>query len=69
MGGQVNLLTRSGTNKWHGSLFKNFQSDSLNARPQRLRSKPGLTFNQFGGSIGGPIKRDKIFIFGVYEGY
>lgn len=67
--GQVNLLSKSGTNEWHGSLFENFQSDSLNARPQRLNSKPGLTFNQFGGSIGGPIKKDKIFIFGVYEGY
>jgi hypothetical protein len=34
-----------------------------------LADKPGLTFNQFGGSAGGPIKRDKIFIFGVFEGY
>ena len=67
--GQVNLLSRSGTNQWHGSLFENFRAEDLDARHQRLAAKPGLTFNQFGGSIGGPIKRDKIFIFGVYEGY
>ena len=67
--GQVNLLSRSGTNQWHGSLFENFRSEELDARHQRLESKPGLTFNQFGGSVGGPIRRDRIFIFGVYEGY
>lgn len=67
--GQVNLLSRSGTNQWHGSLFENFRSEELDARHQRLASKPGLTFNQFGGSAGGPLKRDKIFVFGVYEGY
>lgn len=69
VGGQVNLLTRSGTNTWRGSLFENFQSEKLNARHQRLDSKPPLKFNQFGGSIGGPISRDKVFVFGVYEGY
>jgi hypothetical protein len=67
--GQVNLLSRSGTNQWHGSLFENFRAENLDARHQRLTSKPGLTFNQFGGSIGGPVKRDRIFLFGVYEGY
>jgi hypothetical protein len=69
IGGQVNLLTRSGTNNWRGSLFENFQSDKLNAKHQRLDSKPPLKFNQFGGSIGGPIARDRVFVFGVYEGY
>ncbi len=69
VGGQVNLLTKSGTNRWHGSLFENFQAENLNARFQFLRTKPALTFNQFGGSLGGPIKHNKIFIFGVYEGY
>ncbi len=68
-GGQVNLVSKSGTNEWHGSLFENFQSNALNARHQRLTNKPGLTFNQFGGSIGGPIKRDRVFVFGVFEGY
>jgi len=67
--GQVNLLSRSGTNRFHGSLFENFRSEDLDARHQRLGSKPGITFNQFGGSLGGPIKRDRIFFFGVFEGY
>jgi outer membrane receptor protein involved in Fe transport len=69
LGGQVNVITRSGTNNWHGSLFENFQAENLNARLQNLSNKPGSTFNQFGGSAGGPIMRDRIFIFGVYEGY
>lgn len=69
VGGQVNLLSRSGTNDWHGSLFENFQAEELNARNQKLDNKPGSTFNQFGGSIGGPIIRNKLFAFGVYEGY
>ncbi|MCU1260105.1 MAG: TonB-dependent receptor plug, partial [Bryobacterales bacterium] len=57
------------TNRWHGSLFENFQSNSLNARNQLLSNKPGLTFNEFGGSIGGAIRKNKIFVFGDYEGY
>jgi len=69
IGGQVNLISKSGTNDWHGSLFENHRNKALNARFQRLDSKAPLTFNQFGGSLGGPIKKDKIFIFGTYEGY
>jgi outer membrane receptor protein involved in Fe transport len=69
VGGQVNLVSKSGTNNWHGSLFENFQSDALNARLQPLSSKARLTFNQYGGSLGGPIRKDKLFIFGDYEGY
>ena len=69
MGGNLNLITKSGTNEVHGTLFENFRSEELNARNQRLSSKPGVTFNQFGGSVGGAIVRDRIFAFGVYEGY
>jgi len=69
IGGQVNLISKSGTNEWHGSLFENHRNRALNARLQTLSTKAALTFNQFGGSLGGPIKKDKIFIFGVYEGY
>jgi outer membrane receptor protein involved in Fe transport len=67
--GGVNLISKSGTNNWHGSLFENFQAEELAARNQFLSTKPPLTFNQYGGSIGGPIRRNKIFIFGTYEGY
>lgn len=69
IGGQVNLISKSGTNQWHGSLFENHRARVLNARLQTLATKAPLTFNQFGGSLGGPIKKDKIFIFGDYEGY
>src|SRR5437867_9163619 len=69
IGGQVNVISKSGANQWHGSLFENHRNKVLNARFQRLDSKPPLVFNQFGGSLGGPIKKDKIFIFGDYEGY
>jgi outer membrane receptor protein involved in Fe transport len=69
LGGHVNIITRSGTNQWHGSLFENFQSQRLNARNQLLTSKGPLTFNEFGGSAGGPIRKNRIFVFGDYEGY
>jgi outer membrane receptor protein involved in Fe transport len=69
IGGQVNVISKSGTNQWHGSLFENHRNKVLNARFQRLNQKPPLVFNQFGGSVGGPIKKDKIFVFGDYEGY
>jgi Carboxypeptidase regulatory-like domain len=69
LGGQVNVLTRSGTNQFHGSLFENFQGAALNARDPFLTTKPGFTYNQFGGSLGGPIRTNRIFFFGAYEGY
>ena len=69
IGGQVNLISKSGTNKYHGSLFENHRNRALNARLQNLATKPALTFNQFGGSLGGPLRREKIFFFADYEGY
>ena len=69
LAGNVNLITKSGANSFHGSLFENFQSRVLNARNQFLSSKAPLTYNQFGASAGGPIVRDRIFFFTTYEGY
>ncbi len=69
LSGNVNIITKSGTNEYHGSGFENFQSQRLNARNQFLSFKPVTTFNQFGGSMGGPIRRNRIFFFGTYEGY
>jgi outer membrane receptor protein involved in Fe transport len=69
VGGQVNVIMKSGTNQWHGSVFENNQVSALNARYQRASSKPRLTFNQFGASLGGPIMKNRAFIFGDYEGY
>jgi hypothetical protein len=72
VGGQVNLISKSGSNAFHGSLFENYQGDALNARDIFLPAttkKPHVVFNQFGGSLGGPIVRRKAFFFGAYEGY
>ena len=71
-GGQVNLISRSGTNNFHGSAFENYQGDMLFARDPFLLStqaKPKDKFNQFGGSLGGPVVRNRAFFFGTYEGY
>jgi hypothetical protein len=70
--GNINLVSRSGTNEFHGSLFENWQNDVLNARYALLAPsapKPPIRFNQFGGSLGGPVIRDKAFFFFAYEGY
>jgi hypothetical protein len=78
LGGQVNVIAKSGSNSWHGSFFENYQSHVLNARNPFVAArtatgevirKPRLVFNQFGASAGGKIIRDKLFIFGAYEGY
>ena len=68
MSGNVNIITKTGTNQFHGSLFENNQVAAFNARNSLLAAKTGDTFNQFGGSVGGPIKKDKLFFFTTYEG-
>jgi hypothetical protein len=71
-GGVVNIITKSGTNAFHGSVYEFFRNDDLDARNAFSRigevPKAELRQNQFGGSIGGPIRRDKTFFFGDYEG-
>lgn len=69
MSGNVNVITKSGTNEFHGSLFENNRLEDFSARNQFLTANPPLTFNQFGGSLGGPIVKNRLFFFGVYEGY
>ncbi len=69
VGGIVNIVTKSGTNEFHGSLYDYFQNDNLNATS--ALATPGLTKlqqNQFGVSLGGPLRRDRTFFFGNYEG-
>jgi hypothetical protein len=66
--GDINLITKSGTNMFHGTLYENNQEALYEARNQFTTKKPNLTFNQFGGSIGGPILRNRFFFFGDYEG-
>jgi Carboxypeptidase regulatory-like domain len=69
-GAVVNVVTKSGTNDIHGSFYEFFRNDDLNAHPFTFfqAPKPEFKQNQFGGTIGGPIKKDKTFFFGSYEG-
>lgn len=70
-GAQVNVVLKSGTNNFHGSLFEFYRNGALDARNFFAPSgepKPKYLRNQFGGSIGGPIKRDRTFFFSDYEG-
>lgn len=71
-GAVINVVTKSGTNKFTGSAFEYYRSDKLNARNPNLvalnRVRPPGKINQFGGTVGGPIKRDKAFFFASYEG-
>jgi len=69
MGGQMSVITKSGTNSWHGSLFHRYEGSALSARPQFLSRENNSVWNQFGGSLGGPIKTNKAFFFFAYEGY
>lgn len=70
-GGIVTAVTRSGTNQLRGSLFEFFRADELNERTYfdpKDQPLPDYKRNQFGGYIGGPIRKDKTFFFGSYEG-
>jgi hypothetical protein len=69
-GGVVNIVTNSGTNHFHGSVYEYFRNDALDARNvlQTTGAKPELRQNQYGGSIGGPIIKDRTFFFFDYEG-
>ncbi|MGC1614724.1 MAG: carboxypeptidase regulatory-like domain-containing protein [Candidatus Acidiferrum sp.] len=67
-GAVVNVVTKSGTNAYHGSVFEFLRNKALNAKGFYDLSKPDFIQNQFGGTIGGPIKKDKTFFFANYEG-
>lgn len=66
--GVINVVTRSGTNEFHGSAFEFFRNTHLNANTWNALTKPPLHRNQFGGTLGGPIVRNKTFFFGSYSG-
>jgi hypothetical protein len=69
-GAQVNVVTQSGTNQLHGSLFEFLRNSDLDARNFfDQASVPPFRRNQFGAALGGPIKKDKWFLFGSYEGF
>jgi Carboxypeptidase regulatory-like domain/TonB dependent receptor-like, beta-barrel len=66
------LITKSGENEYHGNLWEFVRNDILNAnsffRNSTGQSKPNLKQNQFGGTLGGPVRRGKLFFFGSYQG-
>ena len=83
-GGVVNVITKSGTNDFHGSVYEFFRNAVLNTNPNyqfpasytngalnlsAYQGKPAFRQNQYGGSLGGPIKKDKTFFFVDYEGF
>lgn len=69
IGAIVNVVTKSGTNEFHGSAFEFLRNDSLNSDHFFLGMPARLNQNQFGATVGGPIVRDKTFFFSSYQGF
>jgi hypothetical protein len=69
-GGQISVVTQSGTNAVHGSVFEFLRNSALDSRNYFDQGPvPPLRRNQFGGALGGPLKKDRLFLFGNYEGF
>src|SRR5881409_3408995 len=68
-GGQVSIVTSSGTNQWHGGLFEYHRNSALDAKDFFADEKNPFKRHQYGGTIGGPLMKDKLFVFGNYEGF
>ncbi len=70
-GAQVSVVTQSGTNALHGSIFEFLRNSKLDARSifSQQSTTPPFHQNQFGAALGGPLKKDKLFLFGNYEGF
>ena len=71
-GGQINVITKSGSNRFRGDFFDYYQSSGLNSRTNiekanNLATPPKLIRHQLGGDLGGPVLRDKLFFFGLYQ--
>jgi hypothetical protein len=67
-GGQINVVTKSGTNGFHGDVFEFLRNTNLDARNYFSPTRGKFDQNQFGGTFGGPIRKSKIFFFGDYQG-
>ena len=67
-GGQINVITKSGSNAFHGDLFEFLRNTDLDARNYFSPTRGTFIQNQFGGTFGGPIQRNKIFFFSDYQG-
>jgi hypothetical protein len=68
-GSVVNVVTKSGTNEWHGGAWEFNRDDALQAQNFFATTKPALKQNQFGGAIGGPVVKNRAFVFGYFEGF
>ena len=69
-GGQINVVSKTGSNAFHGGGFEYFRNDAMNARgPFGPATLPALTQNQFGGNFGGPVVRNRTFFFANYEAF
>jgi carboxypeptidase family protein len=68
-GGTINLITKSGTNRFHGTLYEFFRNDKMDARNTFAVRRLPLRYNQFGGSIGGPVIKNRTFGFFNWEEY
>lgn len=64
----INVITKSGTNEWHGSLYEYNQNDFFNARNYFSPTPTRVRWNLFGGTVGGPVLHDKLFFFFTYQG-
>lgn len=69
LGSTTNIITRSGTNHVHGDVWEFLRNDAVDANNYFAQTKEPLKQNQFGATAGGPIKKDKTFFFGFYEGF
>jgi len=68
-GATTTVVTRSGANEWHGGLYEFIRNDRLDTRNFFSQAVEPLKQNQFGGTLGGPIRRDRLFFFAYYEGF
>ncbi len=67
-GGQINVVTKSGTNEFHGDLFEFLRNTDLDARNYFSPTRGAFDQNQFGGTVGGPIRKNQVFFFADYQG-
>ena len=66
-GGIITMTTRSGSNRFSGTAFESMRNDALDAKNFFAKEKPDVSLHQFGGTLGGPIRRGKMFFFGTWE--
>ena len=69
VGSTTNIITKSGSNSYHGAIWEFFRNDALDATQYPNTAVEPLKQNQFGASIGGPVRHDKTFFYGFYEGF